>query len=86
MTDKSVNVDASSGSWHQPDRVLDSCPRDCPRRCVGCRTDCPDWQEHERRKAERYEAARREEAAKPASAAWHRNYNKQLRRQARGQK
>ena len=30
------------------------CPRDCPKRAVGCRTDCEAWAEHEKRKAERY--------------------------------
>ena len=26
----------------------------CEKRELGCRTDCPDWAEHERKKAERY--------------------------------
>lgn len=42
------------------------CPKDCPRRAVGCRTDCTDWQEHEKRKAERYTANQRWAAAFPA--------------------
>lgn len=26
----------------------------CEKRELGCRADCPDWAEHERKKAERY--------------------------------
>jgi hypothetical protein len=29
---------------------------DCPRRVVGCRTDCTEWQEYEKAKAEQYKA------------------------------
>ena len=46
------------------------CPRDCPKRAVGCRTGCPEWQAHEKAKAERYrlkemEAAGYRPARKP---------------------
>lgn len=68
------------------DRKLDSCPRDCPRRAVGCRTDCPDWAEHERRKAERYAAASRAAAAEPVNRLWRQHTRIKLRREARGQK
>lgn len=43
-----------------------SCAKDCPRRKVGCRADCPQWQEHERRKAQRYADTQRRAAAFPA--------------------
>lgn len=29
---------------------------DCPRRVVGCRTDCTEWQQYEKAKAEQYKA------------------------------
>ena len=29
---------------------------DCPRRQLGCRTDCPEWQQYEKAKAEQYKA------------------------------
>lgn len=30
------------------------CPKDCPRRAVGCRSDCPQWQEYEKEKQAEY--------------------------------
>jgi hypothetical protein len=40
---------------------------DCPRRCVGCKIDCPDWEEwlaiHEEEKAKIREMKAIEEAA-----------------------
>lgn len=57
------------------------CPRDCPRRAVGCRADCPDWQEHEKRKAERYEQHRREIASYPAHIRREQNVRHERRRQ-----
>lgn len=63
-----------------------SCPKDCPRRKVGCRTDCPDWAEHERLKAERYAAAHRAAEVAQSTEAWRRHYTAKLRRKARGQK
>ena len=38
------------------------CRKDCPRRRVGCREECPSWAEHERQKRERYERKRLEHA------------------------
>ena len=67
-------------------KTLDSCPQDCQRRRVGCRTDCPDWAEHERLKAERYAAKRQEYAAEPDTSKWRKHYTEILRRQVRGQK
>lgn len=39
------------------------CPKDCPRRAVGCRDGCESWAEHERRKQERYRRRQLEHAA-----------------------
>ena len=61
----------------------DCCPKDCPRRAVGCRTDCLDWAEHERRKAERYAAAAVAGAGKPQHEAWKQDRRKKLRKQLR---
>lgn len=30
------------------------CPRDCPKRAVGCRSDCAQWREFERLKQADY--------------------------------
>lgn len=68
------------------DRKLDSCPRDCPRRMVGCRADCPDWAEHERRKEVRYAAARAAAASEPVSRLWEQRKCAKLRRQALGKR
>lgn len=35
------------------------CPRDCPKRSVTCRKDCPNWAAHEAAKVKEY--AKREE-------------------------
>ena len=55
------------------------CPRDCIRRKVGCRSSCPDWAEHEKRKAERYAAKQLECASYPTSELKERNYRRKLK-------
>lgn len=56
------------------------CPPDCLRRKVGCRSDCPEWAEHERRKAERYAEKAREAAATPTPELKEKNYRRKLNR------
>lgn len=57
------------------------CPKDCPRRAVGCRSDCPDWQDHERKKAERYAAHQQRIASYPPHARREHNTRRELRSQ-----
>lgn len=33
---------------------MTNCPIECPNRRVGCRTDCPAWEQHEAEKAISY--------------------------------
>lgn len=54
------------------------CPRECPRRKVGCRSSCSDWQAHEQRKAERYAAKAQEYASYPTSDKKERQFRKKL--------
>lgn len=55
------------------------CSADCPKRRVGCRSACPNWQAHERRKQLRYANKAREYAAYPVSAEKEKRYRKKLK-------
>ena len=61
---------------------------DCPKRVVGCRTDCPEWQRYEKAKAEQYQRNReRIAAAKLYSGYCYDGFTKTLRRKkAEGRK
>ena len=62
---------------------LDNVCMGCERRHVGCRSACPDWAKHEKRKAERYRESELSTAGRPVSmrmAQARKQYVKEIKR------
>lgn len=62
------------------------CPKDCPRRAVGCRSDCPQWQEFEKLKQEDYAKRQLVIASKPSANMLNERIRRNQNDQKRGRK
>lgn len=62
------------------------CPKDCPRRAVGCRSDCQQWQEFEKLKQEDYAKRQLVIASKPSANMLNERIRRNQNDQKRGRK